>query len=156
MQVRKLKGFHETQHLHVLTPGMLRHAAFHQAAQRGELLGQFPALERCCLIQRIDLLHDQRQVCDSGTNTRLAVWRCLRGTFMSSIAFSEATGERVAADVLTSYRKDTNVSNEEFANTVKALINSQAPTGSTSFSTLWELPCRLPCQMRLAAFLRVK
>jgi hypothetical protein len=41
---------------------MLCHAAFHQPAQRGEFLGQVPPLERCCLIQRIDLLLDQRQV----------------------------------------------------------------------------------------------
>jgi len=40
------------------------HAAFHQAAQRREFLGKVPALERSGLIQRIDLLLDQRQVMD--------------------------------------------------------------------------------------------
>src|SRR3546814_11302572 len=45
-----------------LTSAMLCHAALHQPAQRGEFLWQVPPLERRCLIQRIDLLLDQRQV----------------------------------------------------------------------------------------------
>ena len=62
MQVRNLEALQQAQDLHILTPAMLCHAAFHQAAQRGEFLGQIPALERCRLIQCIDLLFDQRQV----------------------------------------------------------------------------------------------
>src|SRR5690606_2039832 len=62
MQISKLEAFQQAKNLHVLTPTMLCHAAFHQAAKRGELFRQVPALQGCCLIQRIDLLLDQRQV----------------------------------------------------------------------------------------------
>ena len=62
MQVRKLEALQQAKNLHILAPAMLCHAAFHQPAQCGEFLGQVPALERCGLIQRIDLPLDQRQV----------------------------------------------------------------------------------------------
>ncbi len=62
VQVRKVEAFHEAQDLHIFPPAMLGHSAFHQAAQRREFLGQVPALERSGLIQRVDLLLDQRQV----------------------------------------------------------------------------------------------
>ena len=64
MEVSKLEAFQQAQDLHILTPAMLVHPRFHQPAQRGELLGQVPALQGRCLIQRIDLLFDQRQVMD--------------------------------------------------------------------------------------------
>src|SRR3546814_116527 len=62
MQVRKVETLQKTENLYVLTSAMLCHAALHQPAQRGEFLWQVPPLERRCLIQRIDLLLDQRQV----------------------------------------------------------------------------------------------
>src|SRR3546814_7034414 len=62
MQVRKVEALQKTEHLHVFPPAMLGHAAFHQPAQRRELVRQIPALQRSCLIQGIDLLFDQRQV----------------------------------------------------------------------------------------------
>src|SRR3546814_15710911 len=62
MQVRKVETLQKTENLHVLTSAMLCHAALHQPAQRGEFLWQVPPLERRCMIQRIDLLLDQRQV----------------------------------------------------------------------------------------------
>lgn len=62
VKVGKLKVLQQAQDLYILTPAMLGHAALHQTAQRGELFGQVPALERRCLIQRIDLPLDQRQV----------------------------------------------------------------------------------------------
>src|SRR3546814_9259184 len=52
MQVRKVEALQKTEHLHVFPPAMLGHAAFHQPAQRRELVRQIPALQRSCLIQR--------------------------------------------------------------------------------------------------------
>jgi hypothetical protein len=63
MQIANVKAFQQPQHLHILAPAALCHARFHQATQCGELSGQVPALQGCCLIQRVDLLLDQRQVC---------------------------------------------------------------------------------------------
>jgi len=62
MQIGKLEAFQQAQDLHILPTAMLCHPRLHQPAQRGELFGQVPALERCRLIQCIDLLLDQRQV----------------------------------------------------------------------------------------------
>lgn len=62
MQIGKFEAFQQSQNLHVFPPPMPGHAAFHQPAQRCELVRQVPALEWRCLIQRIDLLLDQRQV----------------------------------------------------------------------------------------------
>ena len=45
MQIGKLEAFQQPQHLHILAPAMLCHARLHQAAQRGELFGQIPALQ---------------------------------------------------------------------------------------------------------------
>ncbi len=64
MQIGELETFQQSQNLHVFPPTMLGHAAFHQPAQRGELVRQIPALQRSGLIQRIDLLLDQRQIMD--------------------------------------------------------------------------------------------
>lgn len=60
----KLSRLSTTGNLHIFPPPVPGHAAFHQAAQRREFLGKVPALERSGLIQRIDLLLDQRQVMD--------------------------------------------------------------------------------------------
>src|SRR3546814_17324271 len=62
MQIGEVEAFQQPQNLHVLAPAVLVHPRLHQAAQRGELDGQVPALERSSLIQRVDLLLDQRQV----------------------------------------------------------------------------------------------
>ena len=61
MQVRKLEALQQAKNLHVFPPAMFCHAAFHQPAQRGELLGQVPALKGRSLIQSIERLLDQRQ-----------------------------------------------------------------------------------------------
>ena len=55
-QFSEIEVFQRSQQMHAVPPAMLRHARLHQAAQRGEFLRQIPALERGCLIQRIDLL----------------------------------------------------------------------------------------------------
>src|SRR3546814_3936604 len=62
MQSGEVQAFQQPQNLHGLAPAVLVHPRLHQAAQRGELAGQVPALERSSLIQRVDLLLDQRQV----------------------------------------------------------------------------------------------
>ena len=53
---------HQAQHLHELAFAWFAHAGLQQAAQRGELLRQLPAGQRRGLVQRVDLLLDQRQV----------------------------------------------------------------------------------------------
>jgi hypothetical protein len=53
---------HQAQHLHELAFARFAHARFQEAAQRRELLRQLPADQRCGLVERIDLLLDQRQV----------------------------------------------------------------------------------------------
>ena len=53
---------HQTQHLHELALALLAHACLEQPAQGGELVWQLPVGERGSLVERIDLLLDQRQV----------------------------------------------------------------------------------------------
>src|SRR5690606_15189443 len=62
MQIGQIEAFQKTQHLHIGAPTQLAHPRFHQATQCGERLGEFPALERGRLVERIDLVLDQRQV----------------------------------------------------------------------------------------------
>ena len=57
-----LERLHQAQDLHELALALLAHARLEQAAQRGELLGQLPAGQRRGLVERVDLLLDQRQV----------------------------------------------------------------------------------------------
>lgn len=81
MQIGELETFQQSQNLHVFPPTMLGHAAFHQPAQRGELVRQIPALQRSGLIQRIDLLLDQRQIMDrvedDTSRSQLRGWRAM-------------------------------------------------------------------------------
>src|SRR5690554_4255888 len=74
MQIGQIEAFQKTQHLHIGAPTQLAHPRFHQATQCGERLGKFPALERGCLIERIDLVLDQRQVTANGC-CRSSLWR---------------------------------------------------------------------------------
>ncbi len=53
---------HQAQHLHELALALFAHAGLEQAAQRGELLRQLPTGQRGGLVERVDLLLDQRQV----------------------------------------------------------------------------------------------
>ena len=53
---------HQAQHLHELALALLAHAHLEQAAQGGELVWQLPIGERGSLVERIDLLLNQRQV----------------------------------------------------------------------------------------------
>src|SRR5271168_961680 len=53
---------HQPQNLYELALALLTHPGFQKAPQRGELLRQPPASQRRSLVQRIDLLLDQRQV----------------------------------------------------------------------------------------------
>jgi hypothetical protein len=53
---------HQAQHLHELALALLAHARLEQTAERGEHLRQLPIGERGSLVERIDLLLDQRQV----------------------------------------------------------------------------------------------
>jgi len=62
MQIGKLEAFQQAQNLHILAPAMLCYAGLHQAEQRGKLFWQVPILKRGSLIQRVDLLFDQRQI----------------------------------------------------------------------------------------------
>src|SRR5450432_3289113 len=53
---------HQSQNLHELALALLTHPTFQKTPQRGELLRQLPAGQRRSLVQRVDLLLDQRQV----------------------------------------------------------------------------------------------
>ena len=53
---------HQPQHLHELALTLAAHPRFEQAAQGRELFRQLPAGERRGLVQRVDLLLDQREV----------------------------------------------------------------------------------------------
>ena len=56
------EGLHQPQDLHELALARLTHARFEQTAQRHELLRQLPVGQRRGLVERIDLLLDQRQI----------------------------------------------------------------------------------------------
>src|SRR5664279_4485260 len=53
---------HQPQNLHELALALLAHPGFQKTPQCGELLRQPPAGQRRSLVQRVDLLLDQRQV----------------------------------------------------------------------------------------------
>src|SRR6476660_7449002 len=53
---------HQPQNLDELTLTLLTYPGFQKTSQRGELLRQLPASQRRGLVQRVDLLLDQRQV----------------------------------------------------------------------------------------------
>src|SRR3954453_12546679 len=54
--------FHQPQNLHELALALLAHPSLQETPQRGELFRQPPIGQWCSLIQRVDLLLDQRQV----------------------------------------------------------------------------------------------
>src|SRR5271167_1642076 len=54
--------FHQSQNLHKLALTLLAHPGFQKTPQRQELLRQPPAGQRRRLVERVDLLLDQRQV----------------------------------------------------------------------------------------------
>ena len=53
---------HQPQNLHELALALLAHPGFQKTPQRHELVRQSPAGQRRSLVQRVDLLLDQRQV----------------------------------------------------------------------------------------------
>ena len=53
---------HQPQNLHELALALLAHPGLQKTPQRGELLRQLPAGQRRSLVERVDLLLDQRQV----------------------------------------------------------------------------------------------
>src|SRR6266852_8172631 len=53
---------HQPQNLDELALALLTHSRFQKTPQRGELLRQPPAGQRRSLVERVDLLLDQRQV----------------------------------------------------------------------------------------------
>ena len=62
LDVLKPEALEQPQDLDVFPLAGLAHARLQQAAQRPECLGQLPALQRCRLVERADLLLQQRQV----------------------------------------------------------------------------------------------
>src|SRR5690606_38098850 len=62
MQIGQSEAFQKTQHSHIGAPTQLAHPRVHQPTQCGERRGEFPALERGRLVERIDLVLEQRQV----------------------------------------------------------------------------------------------
>src|SRR3546814_13834608 len=62
MQIGEVEAFQQPQNLHVLAPAVLVYPRLQQAAQRRELAGQVPALERSSLIHRAALLLDHRML----------------------------------------------------------------------------------------------
>ena len=64
MQVSQIEGLEQPQDLDVFASAMPVHASFHQPAQRCELLGKLPTLQRRGLIKCVELLLQQRQVVD--------------------------------------------------------------------------------------------
>ena len=58
------EGLQQPEHLHELPFATPAHSGLHEAAQRGELLGEIPALQGCSLVQGADLLLQERQVVD--------------------------------------------------------------------------------------------
>ena len=73
MQVVELEGLQQPQHLHVLPAPRLDHPRLHQPAQGLELGRQVPLGQRRRLVQRADLLLEQRQVVDRIEDHVLAV-----------------------------------------------------------------------------------
>ncbi len=62
LDVIELEGLEKAQHLDVLALARLAHARFQQTPQGGEALGQVPAGKRRGLVERADLVFDQRQI----------------------------------------------------------------------------------------------
>ena len=61
VDVRHPEALKEPQNLDVFAPALLAHARFQQPVQGGKLPWQVPALQRCRLVQRANLLFQQRQ-----------------------------------------------------------------------------------------------
>ena len=61
-----IEGLQESQHLHVLPLAPPSHSGLQQTPQRAELIGEFPALQGCGLVQSSRLTLQQRQVVDGG------------------------------------------------------------------------------------------
>ena len=59
---RERERFHQPKDLYELALALLAQARFHQTVQFAEAFRQLPASQRRCLIQRIRLLLQQRQV----------------------------------------------------------------------------------------------
>lgn len=61
VQFLHAEALHKPQHPDIPAASDLKHARFHQAAQRVELFGQVPLRKGCGLIQSIDLAFEQRE-----------------------------------------------------------------------------------------------
>jgi hypothetical protein len=82
VQVVDVERLQQTQNLHILAASCLDHPRFHQAAQGRELRWQVSFRQGRRLIQRVDLLLDQRKVMHRIEHHVLAVvsrrgWRAM-------------------------------------------------------------------------------
>ena len=73
MQGRQMEGVEQPRDLDVFASAMPVHASFHQPAQRCELLGKLPTLQRRGLIKCVELLLQQRQVVDRVEDEFIAI-----------------------------------------------------------------------------------
>jgi len=75
---------HQPQNLHELAFALLTHSGFQKTPQRGELFRQPPAGQRRSLVERVDLLLDQRQIVQRLEYEVLALVGALRRAITSA------------------------------------------------------------------------